>query len=168
MKTMKVRALCAAFFLAFLALPAPSAEAANWLDNADISWYEDVVSANPQATEFEISTPEEFAGLVELTQRGNAFEGKTVSLKSDLDLNGAEWTPVGTFSGVFDGKGHVVKGRTTLFSHISGEGALLRGLRKVGDSSGSGLVKVLSKGTVEDCFFKGAVLTDPTPPLALP
>lgn len=168
MQTVRAKGFCTAFFLAFLVLFTPSAEAANWLDNADISWYENVVSANPQATEFEISTPEQFAGLVELTQRGNAFEGKTVSLKSDLDLNGAEWTPVGTFSGVFDGKGHVVKGRTTLFSHISGEGALLRGLRKVGDSFGSGLVKVLSKGTVEDCFFKGAVVTDPTPPPALP
>ena len=41
------------------------------------------------------------------------FAGKTFILTQDIDLNGQEWTPIGTssniFKGTFDGQGHTVK-----------------------------------------------------------
>ncbi len=46
---------------------------------------------------------------------GNTYEGKTVVLTADIDLGGAEWTPIGyfgntskQFEGTFDGQGHTV------------------------------------------------------------
>ena len=46
---------------------------------------------------------------------GETFEGKTVKLVADLDLNNAEWTPIGSatqahgFMGNFDGNGKTIK-----------------------------------------------------------
>lgn len=53
-----------------------------------------------------------FADQVNVSQK--TFVGKTVELTSDIDLGGAEWTPVGNdgeaiFTGTFDGKGHTIK-----------------------------------------------------------
>ena len=45
----------------------------------------------------------------------NYFEGKTIVLAADIDLNGEEWTPIGSaymdhgFMGNFDGKGFAIK-----------------------------------------------------------
>lgn len=47
------------------------------------------------------------ADLVWLQQQvnksGNTFDGKTVKLTADIDLQGAEWTPINGFEGTFDG-----------------------------------------------------------------
>lgn len=53
-----------------------------------------------------------FADQVNVSQK--TFSGKTVELAADIDLGGAEWTPVGNdggkiFTGTFDGKGHTIK-----------------------------------------------------------
>ena len=49
----------------------------------------------------------------------NIFDGKTVYLTSDIDLGGAEWTPIGDyafsrtiFRGVFDGQNHTISNFT--------------------------------------------------------
>ena len=43
---------------------------------------------------------------------GNTYQGKTVKLTADIDLNGEEWTPIGTsknpFNGTFDGQNHTI------------------------------------------------------------
>ena len=43
---------------------------------------------------------------------GNTYEGKTVVLTADIDLNNTNWTPIGnwdyTFDGNFDGQGHKI------------------------------------------------------------
>ena len=43
---------------------------------------------------------------------GNTYQGKTVKLAADIDLNGEEWTPIGTsknpFNGTFDGQNHTI------------------------------------------------------------
>ena len=85
---------------------------ATWLGNADTSWYD----AN--ATEFVISTPEQLAGLAEIINGGTDFTA-TIKLGGNIDLSGAEWTPIGIadyFSGTFDGAGYTISGLT-----ISGE-----------------------------------------------
>lgn len=91
---------------------------AAWDGSTDTAWY------NETDTEFEISTAEQLAGFASLVTKGNAFEGKTVKLIADLDLNGdvanggknaVRWagiggtsTATGQFKGIFDGQGHVV------------------------------------------------------------
>ena len=43
---------------------------------------------------------------------GNNYQGVTVKLAADIDLNSEEWTPIGTssapFNGTFDGDGHTI------------------------------------------------------------
>ena len=94
-----------------------------WDGEADTSWYQD------DATEFQIATAEQLAGLAELVNAGYTFEGKTIKLTADIVLNNTEgwenwnesteglnrWTPIGTnwknpFAGTLDGDGHSVSG----------------------------------------------------------
>ena len=61
-----------------------------------------------------ISTAEMLAGLGELINAGNPFDGKTVVLAANVDLTGTDWNPIGTntnrFRGDFDGSGHSIIG----------------------------------------------------------
>lgn len=82
-----------------------------WDGTADTtSWY------NANDAELTLSTAEAVAGLAELVNGGNTFEGKTIKLDADLDLKGENWTPIGSkeegkyFTGTFDGNGHTVSG----------------------------------------------------------
>lgn len=86
-----------------------------WDGTADTSWYNDT------DTEFVITTAEQLAGLADLVDAGNTFEGKTIKLDKDLDLyvegeNGelVSFDPIGygydiVFKGTFDGQGHTIK-----------------------------------------------------------
>ncbi len=110
---------------------------------ADISWYD------PALTEFTISTPEQLLGLSVLAQNvygedgddedtdpdlitaGETFEGKTIKIGADIDLNpnwdattnvssanivtvcGAplnRWVSIPLFKGKIDGQGHTISG----------------------------------------------------------
>lgn len=81
----------------------------------DTDWY----TNNTEATEFTLSTGAELAGLAQLVNGGNSFEGKTIKLDADIDLNNQEWTPIGgngeanveagSFWGIFDGDNHTIK-----------------------------------------------------------
>ncbi len=90
-----------------------------WDGTADISWYNDT------DTEFVITTAEQLAGLAELVNGGNTFDGKTVKLGKDISLYCEDTTPDadgdpltfrpigdhskdGTFEGVFDGNGKTI------------------------------------------------------------
>ena len=93
-----------------------------WNGEADTSWYQ------VDATEFQIATAEQLAGLAELVNAGYTFEGKTIKLTADILLNDTEgwenwnesteglnsWTPIGSgsqpFNGTLDGDGHSVSG----------------------------------------------------------
>jgi len=69
-----------------------------WNDYADTSWYND-----PSATSFTIDTAAKLAGLAELVNGGKDFNGKTINLGADIDLEGIAWIPIGTGSNVFKG-----------------------------------------------------------------
>ena len=97
----------------------------NWDGTADTSWY----TSAPDATEYDISTAEQLAGLAQLVNADPGktnFAGKTIYLDNDIDLSGHEWISIGTvlggdypeysFCGVFDGQGHVI---SNLYSHES-------------------------------------------------
>ena len=88
---------------------------AKWDGTADTSWYNDT------DTEFALNKVEQLAGLAELVDAGNTFEGKTIKLSSDLDLyavdeNGEQicFEPIGSyrndseFKGTFDGQGYTI------------------------------------------------------------
>ena len=84
-----------------------------WDGSIDTAWYYD----NPGANSFEIYTASELAGLAEIVNKNiDSFQGKTINLKEDIDLNNIEWTPIGVdiddsnvfFRGKFDGEKHIV------------------------------------------------------------
>lgn len=74
--------------------------------NYDASWYDE------SQAEFTLSTPAQLAGLSYLVKTGTTFEGKTVTLAGNIDLDGLKWEPIGSvtdaFSGTFDGGGYEI------------------------------------------------------------
>lgn len=82
-----------------------------WDGSVDIGWYED------GKNEFKLSTPQQLAGLAELVNNGNTFEGKKVFIEKDMFFNDWNstinaWTSIAStssgisFEGTFDGQGH--------------------------------------------------------------
>lgn len=63
-----------------------------------------------------IENAEQLAYLAQQVNQGTDYEKKHFRLVSDLDLNGKEWTPIGTsgnsFRGGFDGDRHTITGMT--------------------------------------------------------
>lgn len=70
---------------------------------------------NEALQDLKISTPEELLAFAQDVNNGryNDADDITVELTQDIDMNGKEWTPIGTssgwFKGTFDGKGHTIK-----------------------------------------------------------
>ena len=86
-------------------------EAGGWWTSAgnyDISWYDEAEDS------FSISSPAQLAGVAYLVKNGRTFEGKTVTLTGNIDLDGLKWEPIGKanlqqiFKGVFDGGGYEI------------------------------------------------------------
>ena len=88
-----------------------------WDGTVDTSWYNDT------DTEFTLTTAEQLAGLADLVDGGNTFEGKTIKLGTCLDLyfespsdsddEPESFDPIGDkspFEGTFDGQGYAIKG----------------------------------------------------------
>ena len=95
----------------------PDYEVLVWDGKSDTSWYNDT------DTEFTLTNPQQVAGLSELVDAGNTFEGKTVKLDVDVylykkDNNGEAicFDPIGSyrfdkvFKGTFDGQNHTISG----------------------------------------------------------
>ena len=66
------------------------------------------------ATTFSLYQPADLAGLAQLVNEGCSFEGKTISLFADLDMNNKPWTPIGisdnvSFKGTFNGNNSHIK-----------------------------------------------------------
>ncbi len=64
---------------------------------------------------YDISSADELAGLSQLVKEGVDFEGKTIRLTSNIDLNDYPWTPIGyseslSFKGTFNGASHTIEG----------------------------------------------------------
>ena len=81
--------------------------------SSDTAWY------NESDTEFTLTTAEQFAGFRDLVDGGNTFEGKTVTLGVDIDLNNKPFDPIGfgyynaetntrVFMGTFNGGNHTI------------------------------------------------------------
>ncbi len=78
-----------------------------WSDLADTSWYD------ASQDEFNIATAEALAGLSELVEDGEDFNGKTINLTANIDLDGNLWSPIGKdidfpFSGTLNGNENTI------------------------------------------------------------
>jgi hypothetical protein len=111
--------LLAVLVLGFVAAPV-SAQTV-WDGTSDITWYD------ASQTSFDISTPEQLAGVASLVNSGTSFNGMTLNLVADIWLNSTgdstnNWVPIGgsatatgedqsagnAFQGVFNGHGHTI------------------------------------------------------------
>ena len=59
-----------------------------WDGSVTTAWYDNVISNNSDATEFTIYSASDLAGLAEIVDGGNTFEGKTIILNTDINLEG--------------------------------------------------------------------------------
>ena len=130
-----------------------------WDGTSDTSWYNDT------DTEFTLTTAEQLAGLAELVDGGNTFEGKTIKLDKDFDLKyipeGAtepkSFEPAGSFSdnvsfkGVFDGQGHTI-------SNMYQNGWALQNGYWDGPEYGMGLFSLVEDATVKNLVIDAASL----------
>ena len=117
------KALCILIaVLMFGVVAAPLSAQTVWDGTADISWYD------ADQTSFDITTPEQLAGVAQLVNSGaTSFNGKTLNLQNDLWLNSTgdsthNWVPIGgsatatsessgsgnSFKGAFNGRGHTI------------------------------------------------------------
>ncbi len=81
------------------------------LEFAEKYVWSDFRSTNVSTT---IYTAEDLAGFAYMVNSGyDSYEGKTVTLSSDIDLSGKYWLPIGSekypFKGTFDGQGYSIK-----------------------------------------------------------
>ncbi|MGN0845879.1 MAG: hypothetical protein ACI4RA_00665, partial [Kiritimatiellia bacterium] len=154
--------------------------ATNWIQLADVSWYDDL---NKDNDTFRLRTPEQLAGLAKLVNEGNTFAGKQINVDETLDLGCynkdgrvVEWTPIGVQGHPFMGNfamfndGVVIKNmmineptkdNQALFGFVDGwptfERVVLENVDVTGKGSVAGLIGEGAVGTINDCVVKGSV-----------
>ena len=131
----------------------PKTQGKRWTTMADTSWYKAGVKT------FTITTARQLAGVAKLCEDGTSFEGVTILLGNDIDLDNTtansgdeygyerSWYGIGIdsrpFRGVFNGQGHTVRYMHRNFAngYCSGsngglfgvtEGAVIRNVRVEG------------------------------------
>ena len=108
------------------------------------------------------------AALVQSVNGENDYAGYTIKLTKNLDLNGIEWTPIGTkgtsnvFKGTFDGNGATISNLkisggsyVALFGETSG--ATIKNLTVTGEVSGEDVAGIVAKATdttITNCVNK--------------
>lgn len=135
----------------------------SWDGTADTSWY------SGGRTEFTLNTPAQLAGLAQLVNEGNSFEGKTISLGKDMFFNEADstenaWTPIASeesgaeFQGTFEGQGHslynmyIPEGAGGGIFGVIGENGIVRGVKvSQGYIEESAAVATINNGWILFC-----------------
>ncbi len=133
-----------------------------------------------------IDTAAELAGFAAAVNAGDDFAGKTVTLNSNINLDGMSWTPISSFAGTFDGQGYTISNlafvyensakdtpvRLGLFDTVAATGMVKNlTLRNVsanltlsGEAETStsyynfGAIAALLDGKAEDCVVKNVAL----------
>lgn len=134
--------------------------------SSDTNWY------NSAETTFSLSTPSQLNGLSELVKSGITFEGKTIALVRDINLNNHPFPVIGDetanfFKGTFNGNGHTISGYTPLREAGSkyaslftvNEGAIsnviISGIISVDNTADfsiiAGSIAGQNKGTIDGC-----------------
>ncbi len=136
-------------------------------DVTTISLWYGAVGTLPEAVDnvITITSADEFAAFAAAVNAGNTFDGYTIKLAKDIDLDNIEWTPIGygsysnttntiknggkIFEGVFDGNGKKVYNlKVTTF---------VGGGTEVGTAAGVGLFGN-NLGTIKNLTVDGAVV----------
>jgi uncharacterized repeat protein (TIGR02543 family) len=123
-----------------------------------------------------ISAAAELAYLARQVNAGTNYAGKYFTLTGDLDLNGQEWTAIGTnarsFRGSFDGDGHVISGLVInksgthyqgLFGYLDGAKISNLGLEDVaitGQGGVGGIAGYVFNSSIENSYSTGTVSGD--------
>lgn len=133
---------------------------------------DDVVMPTPDSNgNYTITSAAEFAGLAKMMndeENPQTFEGKTITLITDIDLNGNEWTPMGkatrsgngldkesvSFKGTFDGQGHTINNLKMIIPSTTGKDQAI------------GFIGSLEGGTVKNLFFTNVNVQAPSSQLA--
>ena len=121
MNTMRKACALTATLALFGAVVNAQAQSDTWAAYRDQSWPEHHMDGADYAssTYFTIHTPEQLAQFAWYVEKGNDFEGKTVTLANDyyadeFDMTPHRWVAAGSaahpFCGVFEGNGKTVRG----------------------------------------------------------
>lgn len=122
--------------------------------SSDTNWYDSALS------EYHISSAAQLKGLADLVNVDKlSFEGKTIILDCDIDLNGKLWTPIGNgynlgqyvFKGTFKGEGHTVS------NVVINSTTNPYGMAAVSDNYCLGFFGVLNSGIISHLKINGEV-----------
>ena len=120
----------------------------------------------------EIKSVEELKAFADTVNAGTDYSGKTVKLVYDLDLEGEEWTPIGTpdnvFAGIFDGNGKTIRNLQiagtenvgffgVLYGTVQNLG--LDGVTITGNHYLGAVAGYVKSGSVTGCTVTDAVIT---------
>ena len=136
----------------------------------DIDWSAEMIT---------ITSEKDLKELADEVINGNDFNGKTIILANDIEIEDGEWEPIGgeknRFNGTFDGRGNVIKnicinidssrssfpkdiglfGKTGMNTTIKNLGVMVNITAKKGVRIG-GLVGA-NRGKIENCYVRGTV-----------
>lgn len=114
-------ALLALAALAWIAVPVSARAEGETVDTWDGTAVAFTQGSGTKEDPWRIENAEQLAYLAQQVNNGTDYERNHFLLVSDLDLNGKEWTPIGTYGnpfwGGFNGGGHTITGMT-----ITGDG----------------------------------------------
>lgn len=140
-------------------IPQKTAGAETWIESAA----EFAAGDGSQGAPYQISTAGELANLAKMVNDGKTDENTYFELTADIDLDGKEWTPIGTkdsqFAGKFSGNGKTIRNLTVgggdnrgLFAYSSGEIKDVY-LEKIDITTtmNAGGVCAFNSGTIEGC-----------------
>lgn len=128
--------------------------------SSDTSWYDS------SKTEFTITTAQQFMGFAALVNQSKNFDGQTVYLGVDVDLNNFDFTGMyAGFKGTLDGKGHTISNlkassaKTGLF-YRDFYGIARNIVFKNANISGSGACGVLAGDITSDTALVDNIIID--------
>lgn len=121
--------------------------------------------------EFEITNLTELYQFANLVKEGNTYEGKTVTLGANIDLDNMPWTPISGFKGTFDGAQFTisnlnvaVEGAASAGLFADGIGATIKNLKlqNVNVNGNWRTGAIIGDGscvTIENCQVIGGIVT---------
>ena len=126
--------------------------------------------AAEEADTLHLYTAEDLEALSRACTLDSWSRGKTVILEADIDLTGTDFSPIPTFGGCFEGRGHTISGLSLtgsgnvrgLFRYVQSTG-VVRDLTVEGSISPSGRKNTLgglvgqNSGLLTNCAFTGSV-----------
>lgn len=140
-------------------IPQKTAGAETWIESAA----EFAAGDGTQGAPYQISSAGELANLAKMVNDGKTDENTYFELTADIDLDGKEWTPIGTkdsqFAGKLFGSGNTISNLTVgggdnrgLFAYSSGEIKDVY-LEKIDITTtmNAGGVCAFNSGTIEGC-----------------